>query len=162
MAPATRKVPASIRSGITSCSAPCSSLTPSTTICGVPAPSIRAPILFKKFAKSTTSGSQAASSITVVPSASTLAIKTLSVPRTVLPNLPFNEILAPTSSGANTFTFPPCTRTAAPNASNPRRCKSIGRSPMTQPPGKETVASFSRPSSGPSTQTEARIFRTTS
>ena len=47
-------------------------------------------------------------------------------------------------------------------ASNPRKCKSMGRSPMTQPPGSETVASFSRPKSGPRTQMEARIFRTIS
>ena len=33
---------------------------------------------------------------------------------------------------------------------------------MTQPPGIETVASLQRPKSGPSTQTDARIFRTTS
>ena len=33
---------------------------------------------------------------------------------------------------------------------------------MTQPPGKATVDSLQRPSEGPSTQTEARILRTTS
>ena len=38
----------------------------------------------------------------------------------------------------------------------------MGRSPMTHPPGSATVASFSRPSSGPSTHTLARILRTMS
>ena len=40
--------------------------------------------------------------------------------------------------------------------------EAAGRSPMMQPPGSETVASLQRPSSGPRTQTEARILRTTS
>ena len=54
----------------------------------VPAPSIFAPILLRKFARSTTSGSHAAPSMTVTPSANTAAIITLSVPRTVGPNFP--------------------------------------------------------------------------
>ena len=132
-----------------SCSAPCSSFTPSMIMRRVPAPSIFAPILFRKFARSHTSGSAAAPSMTVMPSASTAAIMTLSVPRTVGPNLPRRLITAPFSFGAKTFTLPFSTRTAAPSASKPFRCKSIGRSPMTQPPGSETVASLHRPSSGP-------------
>ena len=64
--------------------------------------------------------------------------------------------------GAKTLMSPPSTRTAEPKASKPFKCKSIGRSPMTQPPGKATLASLHRPSNGPRTQTDARIFRTTS
>ncbi len=61
----------------------------------VPAPSIFAPILLRKFARSTTSGSHAAPSMTVTPSASTAAIITLSVPSTVGPNLPCMLDLCP-------------------------------------------------------------------
>ena len=35
----------------------------------------------------------------------------------------------------------------------------MGRAPMTQPPGSDTVAFFNRPSSGPMTQIEPRILR---
>ena len=94
IAAATRKVPASMRSGMTSCSAPCSSFTPSMMIRRVPAPSIFAPILLSKFARSMTSGSAAALSMTVVPSARTAAIMTLSVPRTVGPSLPRRFMVA--------------------------------------------------------------------
>src|SRR5216117_4057671 len=155
-------IPDRIEAGMMSCSTPCNSFTPSMIKRRVPAPSILAPILFRKFARSTTSGSWAAPSITVVPSASTAAIMTLSVPRTVGPNFPRKLITAPRNFGAKTFILPPSTRTAAPSASKPFSCKSIGRSPMTHPPGIDTVASLQRPSSGPSTQTEARILRTTS
>ncbi len=55
MAPATRKVPASIRSGMTVCSTPPSSATPSISMRGVPAPEIFAPIAMRKFARSITS-----------------------------------------------------------------------------------------------------------
>src|SRR5205823_377036 len=110
IAPATRKVPASIRSGMMSCSAPCNSLTPSTMILRVPAPSIFAPILLRKSARSHTSGSCAAPSITVVPSARTAAIMMLSVPRTVGPNLPRKLMTVPVNFGAKTFTLPLSTR----------------------------------------------------
>ena len=49
----------------------------------VPAPSIRAPIALRQLARSTTSGSRAAFSITVSPSASAAAIIRFSVPVTV-------------------------------------------------------------------------------
>ena len=71
--------PASIRSGITSCSAPCSRSTPSISITCVPAPLIFAPILTSTRARSCTSGSRAAFSITVRPRAVTAAIKIFSV-----------------------------------------------------------------------------------
>jgi hypothetical protein len=35
----------------------------------------------------------------------------------------------------------------------------MGRAPMTQPPGSDTAAFFSRPSIGPMMQIEPRIFR---
>ncbi len=49
----------------------------------VPAPWILAPMAIRKLARSTTSGSRAAFSITVCPSASTAAIIRFSVPVTV-------------------------------------------------------------------------------
>src|ERR1700730_5199461 len=118
--------------------------------------------LFQKICKTDNSRFLPAPSITVVPSASTAAIIMLSVPRTVGPNLPRRLMTAPCNFGAKTLMLPPSTRTAAPSASKPFKCKSIVRSPMTQPPGIDTFASLHRPSSGPSTQTEARILRTTS
>ena len=57
--------------------------TPSMTIRSVPAPLILAPMAIRKFARSTTSGSRAAFSSTVSPSASVAAIMRFSVPVTV-------------------------------------------------------------------------------
>ena len=68
------KVPASILSGMIWCLQPWSFSTPFIFTMDVPAPLTSAPILFKKFAKSTISGSQAALSIIVSPSAKTAAI----------------------------------------------------------------------------------------
>ena len=95
IAAATINVPASILSGITSNSVGCSSLTPSIISRGEPIPVIFAPILFRKFAKSATSGSQAADSITVRPFASVAAISTFAVPSTVEPNGPPIKISLP-------------------------------------------------------------------
>jgi hypothetical protein len=53
------------------------------TILSVPAPLILAPMAIRKFARSTTSGSRAAFSSTVSPSASVAAIMRFSVPVTV-------------------------------------------------------------------------------
>ena len=75
-----------MRSGTTACAAspvPPRRSTPSTVIVGVPAPETRAPIRTRRRATSSTSGSQAAFSITVVPEARTAAKRTFSVPVTV-------------------------------------------------------------------------------
>ena len=99
----------------------------------------------------------------VSPSAKTAAIITLSVPNTVDPYCPLILTLAPLSpEGAVTFISPPFTSTSAPSASSPLKCKSMGRSPITHPPGRETKASPFRASIGPRTQTEALIFLTKS
>ncbi len=68
---------------MTACVAPCSARTPSTVMRSVPAPPMRAPIAVRQRARSTTSGSRAAFSRTVVPSASVAAISRFSVPVTV-------------------------------------------------------------------------------
>ena len=67
-------VPASIWSGIIEYSVPCNLWTPLIRITSVPAPLIFAPILFRKFATSTTWGSFAGFSIIVSPSARVAAI----------------------------------------------------------------------------------------
>ena len=79
MAAATMYVPASILSGITVCSTASSFSTPVIFMVLVPAPLTFAPILFRKLARSTISGSSAAFSMVVVPSASTAAIMMFSV-----------------------------------------------------------------------------------
>ena len=64
--------------------------------------------------------------------------------------------------GAVARTKPAAISISAPIASSAWRWRSIGRSPIAQPPGSETVASPARASSGPSTRIDARIRRTMS
>ncbi len=71
--------PATIRSGTTRCRAGCSASTPWITSVEPPTPSIWAPISISIREMSTISGSRAALSITVVPVASTAAIRMFSV-----------------------------------------------------------------------------------
>ena len=103
-AAAMANVAASMRSGITSCSAPCNSFTPVIVIVGPPTPSIFAPIASKNFARSVTSGSHAALSMIVTPSAKTAAIITFAVPSTVGPERPPKNNSAPTNRGARAQT----------------------------------------------------------
>ncbi len=79
MAAAASSVAASMRSGITSYSQPDRLLTPRMSMQSVPSPLIRAPIRFRKPARSTISGSCAALCRLVDPWASTAAIITLAV-----------------------------------------------------------------------------------
>ena len=51
---------------------------------------------------------------------------------------------------------------SAPIFSSAARCRSIGRAPMAQPPGRETRATPRRAMSGPSVRMEARIVFTSS
>ena len=73
-----------MRSAMMVCSAPRSRSTPWMRMVEVPAPSIFAPILISRSARSTTSGSRAALRSTVSPLASTAAIIRSSVPVTVM------------------------------------------------------------------------------
>ena len=91
-AAAARKVPVSMRSGMIACAAPCSCGTPSIVMRAVPAPLILAPMASRHCARSITSGSRAALSSTVMPSASVAAINRFSVPVTVTTS---NTMLAP-------------------------------------------------------------------
>ena len=82
-ATAHKNVPVSIRSATTAWLQPFKLATPSIRIRLVPCPSMRAPILMSISAKSVISGSCAALSSTVTPSASAAAIIKFSVPVTV-------------------------------------------------------------------------------
>ena len=132
----------------------------------VPAPLILAPMALRKSARSRTSGSRAAFSMTVVPLASTAAISTLSVPvwlgysRTT--RLPTSRGTPPTVDSTRPSTFPCEEVNSAPMASRARRCMSMGRGPKSSPPGIDTWAQPHRVRSGPSTTTDARIFSTSS
>ena len=67
---------------------------------GVPAPAIRAPMAMSISARSTISGSQAADSMMVRPSANVAADMMLAVPNTVEPNGPPRKTVAPLSLSA--------------------------------------------------------------
>ena len=152
-------VPASILSGIIEYSTPCNSSTPSISMLGVPSPVIFAPILFRKFPKSTISGSLAAFEITVFPGILTAAIikfcvaPTLGNPR---------GICAPLSLSDFAWIYPWTLVISAPNASNPFKCKSTGLEPMAHPPGSETIDSSRFAIIGPITRKEALICLTIS
>ena len=116
------------------------------TTTGVPAPVMRAPQAFKKAARSSTSGSQAAPRSTVVPWAQAAAISSVSV--------------APTL-GSRSVKSAPCSRPArrnttasaansicAPMAARPSRWISTGRGPSRQPPGMGMRTCPTRTSSG--------------
>ena len=159
IAAAMRNVPVSIRSGTTACAPPCRRSTPSMTMRPVPAPSIRAPIVVRHCARSMISGSIAAFSSTVRPSARVAAISTFSVAPTLTMS---NTTRAPRRRFAVALTKPWSTLTWAPSACMPLRCWSIGREPIAQPPGSDTSAAPYFASSGPRTSTEARMVLTSS
>ena len=112
----------------------------------VPAPLTLAPIAFKKFATSTTCGSLAAFSNTVVPSAKVAAIIRFIVAPTLTTS---KNIFVPINFSAIIFTAPCSIETLAPSASNPFICWSIGLTPIGQPPGSSTLASLKRAKSAP-------------
>jgi hypothetical protein len=88
MAPAMRKVAASILSGITLWRVPRRLRTPRMRQMGEPAPSMAPPIALMYCARSWISGSQAALSMVVTPEASDAAIIVFAVPSTVEPKGP--------------------------------------------------------------------------
>ena len=156
---AISSVPASTRSAMISLSADRSSSTPSIWIVELPAPTTCAPMRSRNAARSVTSGSRAAFSITVVPLASTAAHMRFSVAPTLGNSSSMRE---PWSMSARACTKPCSTDTSAPIDSRPRRCMSTLRLPMLSPPGSATRASPQRASSGPSTLNDARMRVTSS
>ena len=81
-AAAMMNVPASIRSGMTRCSAPRRRLRPSISMVSGKVRSTAAPIAWRNVIRSSTSGSWAAGRMTVVPSARVAASIAFSVPMT--------------------------------------------------------------------------------
>ena len=71
------------------------------------------------------------------------AIKMFSVPPTVGKS---RWMSAPTSSSTSPWIMPFFSSKRQPRASRPRRCRSMGRVPMAQPPGRDTRASPHRAS----------------
>ena len=136
-----------------------SSSTPSISIVDVPAPTTCAPIRSRNAARSVTSGSRAAFSITVPPLARTAADIRFSVAPTLGNS---RTCRAPARRWACACTKPCSTSTRAPIASSPRRCMSTLRLPMRSPPGSATRASPHRAMSGPRTLNDARISETSS
>lgn len=105
-----------------------------------------APILFRKFAKSTICGSLAAFSIVDIPSANTVAsIAFIVAPTDTISKyiwLPFNFF-------AFTSIFPCSASTVAPSNSKAFMCWSIGLAPSLHPPGIPTTACLHLPSNAP-------------
>ena len=108
---------------------------------------------------STTSGSLAALSIVVVPSAKTAAVTMFSVAPTLGNE---NAISAPCRRSAVACNSPWENLNVAPIASRPAMCMSIGRAPKSSPPGIDRRTSPHLVSNGPSTLIEARIRSTSS
>ena len=119
-----------------------------------------APIAARQLAKSTTSGSLAAFSITVTPSAKLAAMMTFSVPVT----LTGSKIIFAPFSLPFTFAliFPSSMSISAPIALIASMCKLTGRLPIAHPPGKATVACPNFASNGPKTKIEALMVFTNS
>ena len=157
IAAAQRYVPATMRSGITVCSAGERRDTPSTQMVLPPAPVIFAPHLTRNSARSIISGSRAALCISVRPDAVTAASIMFSV--------------APTD-GNESVTLPPRIPPAAVHSSQPcsslivtpmsrsaARCRSIGLAPSSQPPGKVSLQRRVLPRTAPRNTMDDRISR---
>ena len=98
----------------------------------LPAPDTRAPQAFRKFCRSTTSGSRAALEITVTPSAPQAA----SIRFSVAPTDGIRSTTSrPRSRSARQWRKPPSSRISAPRSRRPARWRSIGRGPSSHPPG---------------------------
>ncbi len=116
-------------------------------------------MLFRKLARSTTSGSRAAFSIKVVPSAKAAAIIRFSVPVTETISI---RITAPFNLFALALIYPFSTSISAPIALRPSMCRLTGRDPIAQPPGSDTSAVPNFANKGPSTNIDARMVLTKS
>ena len=156
---AMSNVPVSMRSPMSSQSTGMRSSTPTISIVGVPAPITCAPIRLSIAASSTISGSRAAFSMTVVPWARTAAVNRFSVAPLLGKS---STTRVPVSRFARASMNPWTTWISTPIAVRPRKCMSRGRLPMLSPPGIATRASPKRPTSGPSTFTDARMRVTSS
>ena len=146
IAPAHKKVPASILSGITLYFTDFNSFTPLISITFVPSPEIFAPIFFNIFIISTISGSRAAFVIVVFPSARTVARIIFSVAPTLGKS---RSIFAPFILSQLHLINPYSSSIFMPNFLKAFKCKSIGLAPISQPPGYEKLASLNLPIKAP-------------
>ena len=135
-----------MRSGMMLWVVPWSDSTPWILMVSVPAPRISAPILLSSEATSTTSGSLATFSSTVLPSALLAAIIRLIVAPTETIS---KNILAPFSFSATRYMAPCSFFTLAPSFSNPLMCWSIGLGPSGHPPGSPITHFLNRASIAP-------------
>ena len=118
-------------------------------------PSIRAPQAFRYLHRASTSGSLAAPSIRVQPLAVTAASRIFSVAPTLGRA---RRISAPRSpSGARPQILSPSSEKQTPICSSARRCRSMGRLPITQPPGYSITMLPQRASKAPRRHREERI-----
>ena len=156
MPTAARYVAATTRSGTTAWRVGRSSSTPSTSMRDVPAPRTTAPMSQSMAARSATSGSLAAFSITVVPLASTAAMSRLSVAVWLGYS---STTRVPTSRPPGTVpsTSPWEDSKRAPMAPSPLMWKSMGRSPKSSPPGSGMRTVPQRARRSPRTTTDARM-----
>ena len=158
IAAAIPQVAATIRSPITRCSVGCSRGTPVIVSVGVPAPSIWAPIW-----------------LSIVAQVDDLRLARRVVDRgdalgedrghqDVLGGTHRRELqldLRAAQLSRRSATTQPCSMLqSAPSCRRPDWCMSSGRDPIASPPGSATRARLHRPTSGPSTHTDARNWRT--
>ncbi len=150
IAPAIRNVPASMRSGIIVCVAPCNSRTPFTINVAVPSPEISAPIARRSSTRSVTSGSRAALLNNCFAFGQYRGHQNIFCPSDgdFFEN---NCAAMQTSAGFNARFDYTLSRVAfsAPICSRAFKCKSTGRAPIAHPPGRETRAWPGLPASGP-------------
>ena len=125
----------------------------------VPTPRMSAPMSISIEQRSEISGSRAALSMIVSPSASTAAVSKFSVAPTLgkrsTISVPRNrDAVARTSLGVRSK--------VAPIRVSPSTCRSIGREPKSSPPGRPSTTEPYRVRSGPSRLIEARMRSTIS
>ena len=149
------KVAATILSGMTEYSQPCSFSTPLIVIVPPPAPLIFAPQQFRNSARSHISGSLAALYITVSPFARTAASMMFSVAPTegnersiLAPLSPLEQVQL--STPYSSFILTPIFLSA-------HRCISIGLGPSSHPPGNDSLHSPVLPRTAPRKTIDERI-----
>ena len=115
------------------------------------------PHLFKKSARSRISGSRAALRTVVLPFAKTEARIMFSV----APTLGKERLIVVPSSFSLTsnFSAEPSSSIETPRARSAERCKSMGRRPISQPPGVKSLALLQRETSEPKKTMDERISR---
>ena len=124
-----------------------------------PPPWTRAPVFRKNACRSAISGSRAALIIRVTPGQAVAVRMVFSV----APTLGKLRMMSPPRrSRASHRISPPCSRMETPSFRREERCRSMGRWPISQPPGRLSRARPHRARIGPRKITEERISRMSS